>query len=398
MRREDFYIAAAPIFATYLGAVSGAEALKYTSFNAAELDEVEARRLFVSSLMPSPSAAFLEEKEEAARQMGYALAQEEAGVDRSVLVYSYLEGMRALAVAKVEARARLYESITSSLGAVFLLPLFLLFLWAVGVLSVEPLLLLALIYGVTAALGAVAVAAAPHDLDLWRTYEWSLVLGAGAAALAAFISPPAAFIAFGVTTWLWLRARDRAWWFSIRREVPPMLRSVAAMLKEGAPPDVILGRLVGSYKTAAKIAYGYFVPSRYFVLAKAMYKAIVEAGGAAASKAVEYIQALIDIESASVKRVAKLSTAYFSLFIAAVFVLAMATSSAVKQLSAVETGYNPFFSPPPYDEIRQVLSTAMSLVAAGYVAVVLSPLGLHRSTALGGAAGLALQHALQILI
>ncbi len=398
MRREDFYVSTAPVFATYLGATSGNEALKYASFNTAELDEVEARRLFVASLMPTPSAHFLEDKIETARQFGYALAQEEAGVDRQILVHSFLESMRAIAVAKTEAKMRLYESVTSSLGAIFLLPLFFLFLWAVGVFAVDPALLFVLVFGVTAALAAVALLASPMDLNLWKTYEWSIPAGVTAAALAGLFHPPAAFLVFGAIAYIWLFAKDRLWWFDIRREMPPMLRSAAAMLKEGAPPDVILGRLIGRYRTAAKIAYGYFIPSRYFVLAKAMYRALTEAGGGAAVKAVEYIQSVIDVETAAVRRMARQAAAYFALFIAAVLVVALAVSSAVKQLSAVEGGYNPFFTPPPYEEVRAVLSIVMALIAASYAAVFMIPTGIHKSTLIGGTIGLALQQALTAVL
>ncbi|WP_309544031.1 hypothetical protein [Pyrobaculum aerophilum] len=267
--REDFYITAAPIFATYLGVLSGNEALKYTALNTAELNEAESRRLFVASLMPTPSAVFLEDKSEIVRQYGFALAQEEAGVDRAILVHSFLESTRAVAMAKTEAKMKLYESLTNSMGALFLLPLFLLFLWAVGVLTTDPLLLIALIFGITAAMGAVAVASTPRDLSLWKTYEWSLPLGLAAGALVGlFASPPAAFLAFGLSALAWLKAKDRLWWFRIRQEVPPMLRAAAAMLKEGAPPDLIIARLSGRFRVAAKVAYGYFIPSRYFALAR----------------------------------------------------------------------------------------------------------------------------------
>jgi len=394
MPREDFYISVAPIFATYLGVVSGNEALKYASFNAGELDEVEARRLFVASLMPTPSSQFIEEKEEAARQFGFALAQEEAGVDRQILVHSFLESTKAVAVARTEAKMRLYESVTSSLGAIFLLPLFLLFLWAVGVFTTDPALLFSIVFGVTVAMAAVALAVSPLDLNLWRTYEWSMPIGAVLALLAAVINAPTAFLVFGAVTLLWLRLKDRLWWFEVRREVPPMLRSAAAMLKEGAPPDVILGRLMARYRIAAKIAYGYFIPSRYFVLAKAMYRAIVEAGGVSAVKAVEYIQSIIDIETASLKRMTRQAAAYFVLFIAAVVVVAFAVSSAVRQLHTLDSGHNPFFAPPPYEEVKAVLTTAMALIAASYVAVFTTPLGIHQSAILGGVAGLALQQLL----
>ena len=397
--REDFYITAAPIFATYLGVTSGNEALKYTALNTAELNEVESRRLFVASLMPTPSAVFLEDKSEVVRQYGYALAQEEAGVDRAIVVHSFLESTRAVAVSKTEAKTKLYESLTNAMGALFLLPLFLLFLWAVGALAVDPALLIALIFGVTAAVGAVAVASTPRDLSLWRTYEWSLPVGLAAGALVGLLaSPPAAFLAFGLTALGWLKARDRLWWFRIRQEVPPMLRAAAAMLKEGAPPDIIIARLSGRFRVAAKVAYGYFIPSRYFALARAMYRAIAEAGGASAVKAVEYIQSVIDLENTAVRRTVKLAAAYFALFIAAVVILTYSVATAVKSLSALESGYNPFFTPPPYEEVKWVVSTVMALIAASYIAVFISAVGIHYSATLGGAVGLALERAIQLLL
>jgi len=398
MRREDFYISTAPIFATYIGVTSGNEALKYASFNTAELDEVESRRLFVASLMPTPSTQFIEDKEESARQFGYALAQEEAGVERQILVHSFLESMKAVAVAKTEAKARLYESINSSLGSLFLLPLFLLFLWAIGVFDADPAILLGMVFGMTAALAALALVASPFDLNLLRTYEWSIPLGLAAAAVTGLLNAPAAFAAFGAFTYLWLYFKDRLWWFGIRREVPPMLRSTAAMLKEGAPPELIIGRLIGRYRVAAKIAYGYFIPSRYFVLAKAMYRAVVEAGGAAAVKAVEYIQTIIDIETSTIKKLVRQAAAYFTLFTVAVVVVAFAISSAAKQLSSAELGYMPLLSPPPYEEVRAVLSMAMSLIAASYITIFMAPEGIHKSALLGGAAGVALQQALLVLL
>jgi len=398
MRREDFYISAAPIFATYIGVTSGNEALKHASFNTAELDEVESRRLFVASLMPTPSTQFIEDKDETARQFGFALAQEEAGVERQVLVHSFLESMKAVAVAKTETKARMYESINSSLGSLFLLPLFLLFLWAIGIFDADPTLLLGIVFGMTGGLAAVALMSSPMDVNLLRTYEWSIPLGLAAGAVASLFYPPAAFIAFGAVAYLWLYFKDRLWWFGIRREVPPMLRSVAAMLKEGAPPDLIISRLIGRYRVAAKIAYGYFIPSKYFVLAKAMYRAIVEAGGAAAVKAVEYIQTIIDIETSTIKKMVRQAAAYFTLFIVAVVIVAIAISSAAKQLSSAELGYMPLLTPPPYEEVRAILATAMALIAASYITIFMAPEGIHKSALLGGIAGVALQQVLLALL
>jgi hypothetical protein len=398
MRREDFYISTAPIFATYIGVTSGNEALKHASFNTAELDEVESRRLFVASLMPTPSTQFIEDKEEAARQFGYALAQEEAGVDRQILVHSFLESMKAVAVAKVEAKARLYESINSSLGAsVPATPVPPLFLGRGG-LRRRPHPPPGHGLRHDSRHGGGGAGASPFDVNLWRTYEWSIPLGVAAAALAGLLNAPSAFIAFGAFTYLWLYLKDRLWWFGIRREVPPMLRSAAAMLKEGAPPDLIIGRLIGRYRVAAKIAYGYFIPSRYFVLAKAMYRAVVEAGGAAAVKAVEYIQTIIDIETSTIKKMVRQAAAYFILFTVAVVVVAFAISSAAKQLSSAELGYMPLLSPPPYEEVRAIIATAMSLIAASYITIFMAPEGIHKSALLGGIAGAALQQALLALL
>lgn len=400
MRREEYYLTAAPVFATYLGVSSGSEALKFTSINTAELDEKESRRLFVASLMPTPSSYFIEDKEEAARLFGYALAQEEAGVDRNVLVHSFLESMKSVATAKVEAKAKTYESLASALGSIFLTPLFLLFLWSLGVLSIDPALLYALMFGIIAGMAVAAYAVMPRDLNLWRTYEWSLPIGLAAGALAAALGQPLmAFIAFGAVAWAWLYARDRTWWFSIAREVPPMLRSAAAMLREGAPPDVILGRLIGKYKTALKAAYGYMIPSRYFVLAKSMFRAITEAGGVAAVKAVEYIQSVIDIEAQAVRKMSRMSMAFFALFAVAVLVLAYAISTAVKALEGANVSSAvPFFAPPPYDEVKSVVSTTLALMTASFVAIFLMPVGVHKSTLLGGIAGLALQQALLLFL
>jgi hypothetical protein len=319
-------------------------------------------------------------------------------VDRQILVHSFLESMKAIATAKVESRVRLYESINSSLGSLFLLPLFFLFLWAIGIFNADPTLLLGMVFGMTASLAAVALIASPMDLNLLRTYEWSIPLGIAAAALAGLLYPPSAFAAFGAVAYLWLYFKDRLWWFGIRREVPPMLRSTAAMLKEGAPPDFIISRLIGRYRVAAKIAYGYFIPSKYFVLAKAMYRAVVEAGGASAVKAVEYIQTIIDIETSTIKKMVRQAAAYFTLFIASVVVVALAISSAAKQLSSAELGYMPLLTPPPYEEVRAILATAMALIAASYMTIFMAPEGMHKSALIGGAAGAALQLALLSLL
>jgi len=128
-----------------------------------------------------------------------------------------------------------------------------------------------------------------------------------------------------------------------------------------------------------------------------MYRAIVEAGGAAAAKAVEYIQSVIDVESSSVKRMTRQAAAFFALFIAAVIVVAFAVSSAARQLSS-SVSYMPLLSPPPYDEVRSLLITAMSLIAASYVAIFMAPEGVHKSALLGGAVGLALQQALSLVL
>jgi hypothetical protein len=119
---------------------------------------------------------------------------------------------------------------------------------------------------------------------------------------------------------------------------------------------------------------------------------------AAAVKAVEYIQSIIDIESSTIKKMARQAAAYFALFITAVIVLAFAISSAVKQLSSAELGYMPLLAPPPYEEVRAVLSMAMALIAASYVTVFMAPEGIHKSALLGGIAGVALQQALMALL
>jgi hypothetical protein len=113
---------------------------------------------------------------------------------------------------------------------------------------------------------------------------------------------------------------------------------------------------------------------------------------------VEYIQTVIDIESSAIKKMARQAAAYFALFIAAVIVLAFAVSSAAKQLSSAELSYMPLLTPPPYGEVKIILTTAMSLIAASYVTVFMVPEGIHKSALLGGIVGVALQQALAILL
>jgi hypothetical protein len=86
------------------------------------------------------------------------------------------------------------------------------------------------------------------------------------------------------------------------------------------------------------------------------------------------------------------------LFTVAVVVVAFAISSAAKQLSSAELGYMPLLSPPPYEEVRAVLSMAMSLIAASYITIFMAPEGIHKSALLGGAAGAALQQVLLSLL
>ncbi len=386
---EDFYIATAPIFATYLGAMSGSEALKYCSLNAAELNEREARRLFMASLTPNPSKYFLEEKSEAARLFGLALAQEEAGVDKYVLVSSFLDSARAIAIAKTEARIKTYESIISSMGALFVLPLFFLFLWAIGILTVDYLWLLAAVLTPVTAIGLYGMWITPWDINPLRAYGRGLLLGLPVAVLFSLISPPLFFLALGGVLYLWLFAKGRLWWFKIREEVPPLLRAAAAMLREGAPPDVLIGQLSAKFKVAGKIAYGYFMPSRYFTLARSMYRAITEAGGATALKAVEYVQTLTDLETQVLKKMSKLAAVYISLFTIAVLVVAYSIATAVEVLHAAEvSGYMPFFTPPPESEVKWVVSTTMALVTGLYISTFMAPLGLHKSLTLGGVVAL----------
>jgi hypothetical protein len=129
-----------------------------------------------------------------------------------------------------------------------------------------------------------------------------------------------------------------------------------------------------------------------------MHRAIVEAGGAAAVKAVEYIQSVIDIETSVIKKMARQAAAYFALFTAAVVVLAFAVSSAARQLSSAELSYMPLLSPPPYEEVKAIIATAMSLIAASYVTVFMAPEGIHKSALLGGIAGVTLQQVLLALL
>jgi hypothetical protein len=58
----------------------------------------------------------------------------------------------------------------------------------------------------------------------------------------------------------------------------------------------------------------------------------------------------------------------------------------------------PLLAPPPYEEVRAVIATAMSLIAASYITIFMAPEGIHKSALIGGAAGAALQQALLSLL
>jgi len=80
-----------------------------------------------------------------------------------------------------------------------------------------------------------------------------------------------------------------------------------------------------------------------------------------------------------------------------VLVLAFSVVTSVYALQE-SSAVNPFFTPPPYDEVREVLSKGLSLVTASYVAVFLIPMGLHQAALIGGTAGLLVEQLLlQIL-
>lgn len=402
MNREEFYLTIAPIYAVYLAQLSASEALKHTARDVEDIEPKYARELMTAGLMPSPAARLTADKLAAVRQLGFAASNEEAGVPKAVLVNSFLQSMKAIALGRLEASMQQFTGLFSSLASLMFAPLLLLFLYAFGLLGMDLSMLLALAGLFSLTVGLLIYRAMPRDLSPVKTYGPALYAAvaagaAGAAFAVAYQLPPALGpLLAGVVLAAWLLATKRYWWFLVSHEVPAMLRDFASRIAQGIPADLALREISATYKTAWMVAYFYRVPSLMFAVAKAMYNAISWAGPNLL--AIDYLQTLLDEKERNMRRVTALTLAFIALYIGAVLVLEYAMAVSTTALQAVPASGEGLLSPLPPQQVKLALAQVLSSMVSGFVAVTLMPSrGIWLGMLIGGLAGLVIFYAAHLL-
>jgi len=398
MKREDAYILAAPVFATYLAQSSAPEALRYTSQAFQEVDEKVAREMFIAGLMPSPGSKLAEDDLPIVRQFGYTASQEEAGTPKDVLVSSFLQSVHAVAVGKVQAAMERFNGLYSGILAIMVLPLLLLFIYALGFMDISAEAIVALIGG----LGAVATVGMyftmPRDFTPMAIYGVSLSAALVAGAITVLLAwmnlmPLAlAMLAAGVILTAWLRATGRAFWFRIAYEVPAMLRDFASRIMQGMPTDLAFRESASTYKVARYVAFNYNIPTTMFKIAKAMYRAISWAGPNL--QAVNFLQSYLDEVSKAVKKASGMAVVFVGMYVAVSVVILYALAIATGTLYAASSEATiAFISPKPPGEVQYVAAQAFSFMVAIFIFAALLPRGAWLGLLAGGAAGVAMYYA-----
>lgn len=401
MNREEFYLLAAPVFATYLARVSSQEALRYTASALEDVDERHSRELLLTSLTPNPGPKLVEDKLPVVRQFGFAVSQEEAGVPKPVLVSSFLSNLRAYAVGKLEAAMQQFTGLFSAMASMMFAPLLLLFLYAYGLFGINPTELYSLGALISLLISLLIYRAMPKDLSP-RVYGPSLplaiVAGAAVGALAYNYALPLALapLVAGAVLTAWLLTTRRIRWYSLALEVPPMLRDFASRLSQGVPPDLAMREVAATYKSAWMIAYFYSIPSLLYSVAKAMYMAISWAGPNL--EAVDYLQALLNERERAMRRVTSLAFIFIAVYLGASLLLAYSLDISTAALQTVPSTGQAILYPVSPQQAEYVVAQLLSLMTAGFLFSVLMPnRGAWLSLSVGGIAGVALFYSLGYL-
>ncbi|MEZ0248687.1 MAG: secretion system protein [Thermoproteus sp.] len=395
MNREEFYLYVAPIFATYLAHASSAEALRRAAAAAEGLNRKFSRELLLASLMPNPASALSSDRLAVVRQYGFAISQEEAGVPKQVLVKSFLESTKAIALGRLEAAMQHFLGLFSSLSSLMFAPLLLLFLYAYGLLPIDLYTLLGVAGLFSALIGLLIYRAMPKDLSPVKTYGPSAPIAVASGGLALYLSLSFSLplslsaLASGLALTIWLFSTKRASWFRLAHEVPAMLRDFASRISQGVPADLALREVSTAYKTAWMVAYFYEVPSLMFSLAKAMFEAVSWAGPSL--EAVDYIQTILSERERGLRRVTALTVAFIAVYLAASTILVYSLSVSTNALQLVPSTGQALLYPLPPEEVEYATAQLLSVMAAGFVSVTLFPSrGLWIGLLLGGLMGLAL--------
>ncbi|MFP3169443.1 MAG: secretion system protein [Thermoproteus sp.] len=392
MNREEFYIYIAPVFATYLSHMSSTEALRRTAAEVEDLDRRYSRELLMASLTPNPASVLSSDRLAVVRQYGFAVSQEEAGVPRGVLVQSFLQSVKSIALGRVEATMQHFVGLFSSMSSLMFAPLLLLFLYAYGLLPLDLLSLLGIAGVFSSMTGFLIYRSTPRDLSPIRTYGRSILLAAAAGGASLYLSIAWALpvslgaAAAGAALAIWLLATRRLGWFRLASEIPAMLRDFASRISQGVPADLALREVSATYKVAWMIAYFYEIPSLMFSLAKAMFNAVSWAGPSL--EAIDYIQTILDERERGLRRVTALTAMFIAIYLAASLILTYSLAVSVTALQAVPSTGQALIFPLPPDEVGYATAQLLSAMVAGFLAVMLLPSrGVWAGLLAGGVAG-----------
>jgi len=402
MKREDAYILAAPVFATYLSQASAPEALRYTSQAFSEVDEKIAREMFIAGLMPNPGSRLAEDRLPIVRQFGYAASQEEAGTPKDVLVATFLQSVYAVAVGKVQAAMERFNGIYSGTLAIMTLPLFLLFVYALGVMDISVEMLLLLIGG----LGALSLTSMylvmPRDFSAFDIYGVAFAAALVAGTIAVLIAwtnglpLSLGLIVAGAILTIWLKATGRMFWYRIAYEVPAMLRDFASRVMQGMPTDLAFRESASTYKTARYVIYNYDIPSTMFKVAKAMYRAITWAGPNL--QAINFLQSYLDENTKVIKKVSDMTLAFVAMYLGALFVILYALAVLSGTLQEVATSaVTTIISPKLPEELQHATAQIFSVMTGIFIFAAFITRGAWLGLTLGGITGSVIYYVAQHL-
>lgn len=392
MNREEFYIHIAPIFATYLQHLSSAEALRRAAIAAEDVDEEHAREMLLAGLTPDPAAALSSDRLSVVRQYGFAVSQEEAGVQKQVLVQSFLQSVKSIALGRLEASMQQFTGLFSSLSSLMFAPLLLLFLYAYGLLAIDLYALLGIAVLFSLLIGLLIYRVMPKDLSPVKVYGPAALAALAAGALVAYASLlsdlPLSLgaLAAGMVLLAWLIVKRRLGWFRLAHEIPAMLRDFASRISQGVPTDLALREVSSTYKTAWMVAYFYDIPSLMYKLAKAMLNAVSWAGPSL--EAIDFIQTLLGEKEKGLRRATSLATTFIAVYLSASIILVYSLAVSTAALQLVPYTGQAVLSPLPPSEVERATAQLLSVMVAGFIAVMVFPTrGSWLGLLLGGAAG-----------
>lgn len=339
---EENYLLAAPIFAVYLSETSPAEALKktYQSLNFVQIDDPITSEVHVYSFMPNAEMALTQDKREAVRTYGYAATGRVMGGDPRFIVTTFLMAMKARLHGVIQAKANAFEGMVMGLSSVIFIPLYLLFLWAMGMpglADLPPSLFVVVTAVLVGTLAYVTAKQLPRNIEVWKFYgvhlpaAVALGLAASAVSLVYSLPPSLGLVATGVYLLYWAlytgRLDQYSWW----HKIVAVAKDYGSALESGVPPEVAKAQLTAVHGSLAIYAVNFVsVPSRLYKYGLALFHAFNEAGFN--QDAAEYMQFYIDRLVELRKRILANVGLMVGLGTAAFLIVGWAMATALKAL------------------------------------------------------------------